>query len=73
MTIHGARLLKSLNIIITSWKWKIKKKNGAPQIKCIDVAKQGKIHCEKKKKKIISLLFTLQFVVSLLNPLTIDK
>lgn len=51
MTIHGARLLKSLNIIITSWKWKIKKKIGAPQIKCIDVAKQGKIHCEKKKKK----------------------
>lgn len=50
-----------------------KKKIGAPQIKCIDVAKQGKIHCEKKKKKIISLLFTLQFVVSLLNPLTIDK
>ena len=43
------------------------KKIGAPQIKCIDVAKQGKIHCEKKKK-IISLLLLCSLLFRCLIP-----
>lgn len=51
-----------------------KKKLGRLKLNALMLQNKEKyIVRRKKKKKIISLFFTLQFVVSLLNPLTIDK
>lgn len=50
-----------------------KKKMGRLKLNALMLQNKEKYIVRRKKKKIISLLFTLQFVVSLLNPLTIDK
>ena len=50
MTIHGARLLKSLNIIITSWKWKIKKKMGRLKLNALMLQNKEKYIVRRKKK-----------------------